>query len=61
MEKVELYNIKSKKTGQDVPCVKVTIGVYESLLFPSKAELEYIKTYLRTSAREDFQKELSDD
>lgn len=55
--KVELYNIKSKKTGNDIECLKVTIGVYESLLFPSKAELEYIKTQIRSNAHQEFQED----
>lgn len=57
MQKVELYNIKSKKTGNDIPCLKVTIGVYETLIFPSKAELEYIKNLLRGQAHKDFQED----
>lgn len=57
MQKVELYTIKSKKTGNDIPCLKVSIGVYEALLFPSKAELEYLKGVIRSSAHAEFQED----
>lgn len=57
MQKVELYNIKSKKTGNDIPCLKVTIGVYEALLFPTAAELEYLKGVIRKSAHDEFQED----
>ena len=55
--KVELYQITSKKTGKQMDCLKVTIGVYETLVFPSAAELEYIKTQLRSRAHDEFQEE----
>lgn len=57
MPKVELYNIKSKKTGNDIECLKISLGVYETLVFPSKAEMEYIKGILRNDARQAFQDE----
>lgn len=55
--KAELYEITSKKTGNNVSCLKVTIGVYETLVFPSKAEMEYIKTQIRNKAHEEFQED----
>lgn len=55
MPKVELYNIKSKKTGNDIECLKISLGVYETLVFPSKAEMEYIKGIIRNNARKNFQ------
>lgn len=57
MPKVELYNIKSKKTGNNIECLKITLGVYETLVFPSRAELEYIKGQIRNDARQAFQDE----
>lgn len=55
--KVELYSVKSKKTGADIPCLKVCVGVYETLVFPTKAEMEYIKTQLRDKAHAEFQED----
>ena len=42
------------KSGKEFMALRVTIGEYETLVFPSRAELAYIKAYLATQAHQDF-------
>lgn len=42
---VKIINGTSKK-GTPYSAIKVTIGEYEGLLFPSRAEVAYIKQYM---------------
>lgn len=48
-----IYYGKTKK-GKDFEAVKVKIGEYETLLFPTKIEMLYIKSFLEKEAHKDF-------
>lgn len=55
-----IYNFKSKK-GKDVSALRIVIGEYETLVFPNKIELLYLKEYLENEAHKDFKgKDLDD-
>lgn len=43
--KVEIVNGRSK-AGKDYEALKLTVGEYETLIFPSKFEMKYIKSVL---------------
>lgn len=43
---VEIVTGKSKKSGKDYEGVKITIGDYETMVFPTKFELKYIRSVL---------------
>lgn len=51
---VSIYKGKSKK-GKDFEALKVQIGEYSSLIFPTKIEMLYIKSQLEREAHDDFQ------
>lgn len=50
---VKIINGTSKK-GIPYEAIKVSIGEYEGILFPSRAELAYLKDLLRKNAHKDF-------
>lgn len=50
---ISVVNGKSKKTGKDYEAVKVVIGDYETLIFPTKFEMKYIKEYIEENGSED--------
>lgn len=62
MVNYEIINGTSKK-GKSYQALKVEIGEYRALLFPTKIEMMYIKSLLKKQAHEDFQNdgELIDD
>jgi hypothetical protein len=43
---VTIYQGTSKKTGKSFECVKLEIGEYSTLIFPTPFELKYIKEQL---------------
>ena len=49
----EIYRGTSKK-GKEFEALKIKIGEYQALLFPTKIEMLYIKTVLKKQAHEDF-------
>lgn len=49
----EIYQGTSKK-GNKYEAIKIKIGEYQALLFPTKIEMMYIKTILRKNAHQDF-------
>lgn len=49
---VKIVTLKSKKTGKDFQAIKITVGEYEGLLFPSRAELAYIKSIVQQQKNE---------
>lgn len=51
-----IYTFKSKK-GKDCTALKVKIGEYETLIFPTKIELIYLKEFLENEAHKDFKGE----
>lgn len=53
--KLQEYNGKSKKSGNDYTAYRVCIGRYKSpLFFPSEIETLYIKSLIQKRAHEDF-------
>ena len=44
----------TSKAGKAYEALKITIGEYETLIFPSKAELFYIKSVLSDNAHKSF-------
>lgn len=57
---VKTGTFTSKKTQKDYDYVEVTIGVYTGRLFPSPAEMAYIKSLEQNQAHEDFKNDLDD-
>lgn len=51
---VTIFKGKSKK-GNQFEALRVKVGDYEGLLFPTKIELLYIKNQLKNNAHEEFQ------
>jgi len=51
-----IETIKSKK-GVNYECLKVKIGEYEKLIFPTKIEMIYLKHLIEQEAHKEFQKE----
>lgn len=52
---LSIYKGKSKKSGKEFECLKLTIGEWSQLVFPaSKFEMRYIKEELRRQAHQDF-------
>ena len=49
----EIYKGTSKK-GKEFEALKIKIGEYQALLFPTKIEMMYIKATLRKQAQKDF-------
>lgn len=49
----EIYKGVSKK-GKDYEALRIKIGEYNTMIFPNKIEMLYIKTYLRKNAHRDF-------
>lgn len=49
----EIYRGTSKK-GKEFEALKIKIGEYQALIFPTKIEMMYIKTILRNNAHQDF-------
>lgn len=47
-------SVKSKKTGKDINCLKLKFGLYETLLFPTPVELDYISNNIRSKAHSSF-------
>ena len=47
---VKIINGTSKK-GNSYSAIKVTVGEYEGMLFPTKAEIAYIKDYLERNKK----------
>ena len=50
---VSILSGKSKK-GNDFQALKVKVGEYEGLLFPTKIEMLYLKNFLEKKAHSDF-------
>lgn len=50
---VKIVNGTSKK-GTPYSAIKVTIGEYEGLLFPTRAEIAYIKQQFKNTSHKDF-------
>lgn len=44
----------TSKKGKEYTALKIIIGEYEALLFPTKIEALYIQDYLTKKAHEDF-------
>lgn len=44
---LEMYNGVGKASGKPFECLKVVIGDYTTLVFPSKFEMDYIKKYIQ--------------
>lgn len=42
------------KSGKNYSALQVTIGEYEARLFPTRAEMAYIKSFIRDNAHKDF-------
>lgn len=49
----EIYQGTSKK-GKAFEALKIKIGEYQTMIFPTKIEMMYIKTVLRKNAHQDF-------
>lgn len=49
----EIYQGTSKK-GKKFEALKIKVGEYQTLIFPTKIEMMYIKTILRQNAHKDF-------
>lgn len=49
----EIYKGTSRK-GTPYEALKIKIGEYQTIIFPTKIEMLYIKTILRKSAQDDF-------
>lgn len=49
----EIYQGTSKK-GKAYEALKIKIGEYQAMIFPTKIEMMYIKTVLRKNAHQDF-------
>lgn len=60
MQHISIYTGKTK-AGKDFTALKVSVGVYTTLVFPSPAEMEYIKAKLTEMAHNDFQDGLEDE
>lgn len=43
---LEIHEGVGKESNKPYKCLKVTIGEYETLIFPTKIELRYIKQVL---------------
>ena len=56
---VSILTGKSKK-GNEFQALKVRVGEYEGLLFPTKIELLYLKNLLEKKAHNDFKGEDED-
>lgn len=50
-----IYKGKTKKEKKDFECLKIKIGEYETLIFPTKIEMIYIKHILEENAHKEFQ------
>lgn len=50
----------TSKKGNQYEAIRVSIGEYESLLFPTRAELAYIKGLIRDKSHQEFSDELED-
>lgn len=49
---IEIYSGTSNKTGKPYEAIKVTIGKWNTLVFPrSSFEMDYIKQYLADEAK----------
>lgn len=59
---VSVHHGKSKKTGKEYDCLKLSIGRYSTLVFPSPFELEYCKDFITKQSHSSFKgnDELSD-
>lgn len=44
----------TSKNGKSYSAIQVTIGEYEARLFPSRAEMAYIKSYISEKSHKDF-------
>lgn len=53
---VTIYKGKSKK-GSDFEALKVKIGEYETLIFPTKIEMIYIKNIIEDDAHKKFKED----
>lgn len=51
----------TSKKGKEYKALKINIGEYETVLFPTKIELLYIEDYLKKQAHNDFQEGLTDE
>lgn len=49
----EIYKGTSKK-GKEYEALRIKIGEYQGMLFPTKIEMMYIKQFLRKQAHQDF-------
>lgn len=57
---VTIFKGKSKK-GKDFEALRIKVGDYEALVFPTKIELLYIKNILERQAHQDFNDGLLDE
>lgn len=53
---IKIGTAKSNKTGKNYSYIQVIIGDYEGRLYPTKAEVAYIKLLSEKEAHQDFQK-----
>ena len=51
----------TSKKGNQYEALKVKIGEYQALLFPTRIEMMYIKSILRKQAQKDFKEGDSND
>lgn len=56
----EIYKGTSKK-GKAYEALKIKIGDYQAMIFPTKIEMMYIKSVLRKQAQKDFKQGTDDD
>lgn len=53
---VTIYKGKSKK-GSDFEALRLKIGEYETLIFPTKIEMIYIKNLIEKNAHKEFKED----
>ena len=51
--KAEIYKGKTK-AGKDYKAIKITVGVFTKLIFPTAAEMAYVEQYLTDKAYDEF-------
>lgn len=47
--KIEIYSGVGKNSGKPFEAVKLTIGKYSNLLFPTPIEMDYVKKVIHSS------------
>ncbi len=51
----QIYSFTSKKSGKPCEALKIKIGEYETLIFPTKIEMIYLKGLIKEEAHKDFE------